>query len=117
MPSSDLASAAPAFVQMAHRIVCTTRTGSGTARGSAAGSLTSPGRGPDLAVSGIRAAPIGNAVRMSDHGDTPTELREEVEQELDELAEDAAEQERDRISEREAQGVDEPNDEVNQSGQ
>jgi hypothetical protein len=54
---------------------------------------------------------------MSEHGDTPTELREEVEQELDDLAEDAAEQERDRISEREANGVDEPNDQVNQSSQ
>ena len=52
---------------------------------------------------------------MSEHGDTPTELREDVEQELDDLADDAAEQERDRISEREAQGVDEPNDQVNQS--
>jgi hypothetical protein len=54
---------------------------------------------------------------MSEHGDTPTELREEVEQELDDLAEDAAAEERDRISEREAQGVDEPNDEVNHSNQ
>ncbi len=54
---------------------------------------------------------------MSEHGDTPTELREEVEQELDELADDAAEQERNRISEREAQGVDEPNDQVNQPNQ
>ncbi len=54
---------------------------------------------------------------MSEHGDTPTELREEVEQELDELAEDAAEAERDRLSEREARGVDEPNDEVNQPNQ
>ena len=47
---------------------------------------------------------------MSDTGDTPTELREEVEQELDELAEDAAEQERDRLAERDAEGIDEPND-------
>ena len=68
-------------------------------------------------MTGISAAGIGNAPRMSEHGDTPTELREEVEQELDELADDAAEKERDRISEREAQGVDEPNDQVNQSNQ
>ena len=54
---------------------------------------------------------------MSEHGESPTDLREEVEQELDELADDAAAQERDRIAEREAQGVDEPNDQVNQSDQ
>ena len=53
---------------------------------------------------------------MTDPGD-PTELREEVEQELDELTEDAAEQERDRMAERDAAGVDEPNDEANQSSQ
>jgi hypothetical protein len=53
---------------------------------------------------------------MSDNGD-PTELREEVEQELDDLAEDAAEEERDRMAERDAGGVDEPNDDVNQSSQ
>ena len=47
---------------------------------------------------------------MSDTGDTPTELREEVEQELDDLAENAAEQERDRMAERDAEGIDEPND-------
>ena len=53
---------------------------------------------------------------MSDPGD-PTELREEVEQELDELTADAAEQERDRLAERDAEGVDEPHDEANQSKQ
>ncbi|MET0903316.1 MAG: hypothetical protein ABWZ52_08750 [Acidimicrobiales bacterium] len=51
---------------------------------------------------------------MSDTGD-PTELREAVEEELDELAEDAAAQERDRMAERDAQGVDDPNDEVDQA--
>lgn len=46
----------------------------------------------------------------SDSQDTqgPTQLREEVEAELDDLAEDAAEEERDRMAEREEQGVDEP---------
>jgi len=45
---------------------------------------------------------------MSDTGDTPTELREEVEGELDELVEEAAAEEKDRMAEREAEGVDEP---------
>ena len=61
-------------------------------------------------LSGIGIAPPGNEGRMADPGDTPTELREEVEQELDELAEDAAEAERDRMAERDAEGIDEPND-------
>ncbi len=39
----------------------------------------------------------------------PEELREEVEAELDELARDAAAEEQDRMAEREAEGVDEPN--------
>ena len=46
----------------------------------------------------------------------PKELREEVEEELDELAEDAAADERDRMARRDAEGVDEPNDDVNQTG-
>ncbi len=62
----------------------------------------------------------GHTGGMSDTSDSPetpdpTELREEVEEELDELAEDAASEERDRMAERDAGGVDEPNDEVNQS--
>jgi len=52
---------------------------------------------------------------MSDTGEDPTELREQVEQELDELAEDAAEQERGRMAERDAEGLDEPNDEDGQT--
>ena len=48
---------------------------------------------------------------MADTGDTPTELREEVEQELDELEREAAEDERERMAERDAEGVDEPNEE------
>lgn len=40
----------------------------------------------------------------------PTELREEVEQELDELVDDAAQQERERMAEREQQGVDNPSE-------
>jgi hypothetical protein len=52
---------------------------------------------------------------MSDTGETPEDLREEVEQELDDLADKAAADERDRMAERDAEGVDEPNDEVNQS--
>ncbi len=49
---------------------------------------------------------------MSDTGETPdpTELREEVEEELDDLAEKAAAEERQQMAEREAEGVDEPND-------
>ena len=49
---------------------------------------------------------------MSDTGDTPTELREEVEEELDDLAERAGAEERERMAEREAEGVDEPHNEV-----
>ena len=52
---------------------------------------------------------------MSDTGETPEELREEVEGELDELAGKAAADERDRMAERDADGVDEPNDEADQS--
>ena len=43
---------------------------------------------------------------MSDTGENPTELREQVERELDELAEDAADEERDRMAERDAEGID-----------
>jgi hypothetical protein len=53
---------------------------------------------------------------MSDNGDTPTELREEVEDELDELAEKAGAEERDRMAEREVEGVDEPHDEGGEPG-
>jgi hypothetical protein len=53
---------------------------------------------------------------MSDTGESPEELRDEVEEELDGLADKAAADERDRMAERDAEGVDEPNDEVNQSG-
>lgn len=45
---------------------------------------------------------------MSDTGDTPTELREEVEQELDDLVDKAAAEEKDRMAERDGEGVDEP---------
>lgn len=47
---------------------------------------------------------------MSDTGENPTELREEVEEELEELVDDAAAEERERMAERDAQGVDEPHD-------
>jgi hypothetical protein len=49
---------------------------------------------------------------MSDTGDTPTELRDEVEQELDDLAAETAAAERERMAERDAEGVDEPNRET-----
>ena len=49
---------------------------------------------------------------MSDTGDTPTELREEVEKEIDDLERDAAEGERERMAERDAEGVDEPNNDA-----
>ena len=57
---------------------------------------------------------------MSDTSDSnetpdPEALREEVEGELEELADEAASEERDRMAQRDADGVDEPNDEVNQS--
>lgn len=45
---------------------------------------------------------------MSDTGDTPTEIREAVEDELDGLAEQAAEDERERLKVRDEEGVDEP---------
>ena len=47
---------------------------------------------------------------MSDTGDTPTELREEVEEELEALTDEAAAEERDRMAERDAEGLDEPPD-------
>jgi hypothetical protein len=48
----------------------------------------------------------------SDSGATqdPTQLREEVEQELDELIEEASEEEEARMAERDRLGVDEPKD-------
>jgi hypothetical protein len=39
---------------------------------------------------------------------SPTELREDVDQELDELVETAADEERARMAERDEQGVDDP---------
>ena len=45
---------------------------------------------------------------MSDAEETPEDLRHDVEAELEELEADAAEQERRRMAEREADGVDEP---------
>ena len=53
----------------------------------------------------------------SDTGDTqdPTQLREEVEQELKDLTEEASDEEVERMAKRDRGGVDEPNDEVNQS--
>jgi hypothetical protein len=56
----------------------------------------------------------GTLVGMSDQSDSedvedPTRLREEVEQELDELVEETANEEADRMSEREDGDVDEPN--------
>lgn len=44
--------------------------------------------------------------------DDPTELRESVEEELEDLVEDAAEQERGRMAVRDEQGVDEPSDDA-----
>jgi hypothetical protein len=43
--------------------------------------------------------------------DEPTKLREEVEQELQELTDEASSEEAQRMSERERAGVDEPNEE------
>lgn len=50
-------------------------------------------------------------------GDTPdpTELREEVEQELRDLTEEAAGEEVERMAERDRAGVDEPNDDGDQT--
>ena len=45
---------------------------------------------------------------MSDTGETPEELRDEVAEELDDLAEDAAAKEKARMAQRDAGGVDEP---------
>lgn len=47
---------------------------------------------------------------MTDSQDTPdpTALRDDVEQELDEMVEVAADEERTRMAEREEQGLDEP---------
>jgi hypothetical protein len=47
----------------------------------------------------------------------PTELREDVEEELEALADDAAGEEIERMAERDRTGVDEPNDAVNQSAE
>jgi hypothetical protein len=45
----------------------------------------------------------------------PTDLREDVEDELDALADKASSEEIERMAERDRTGVDEPNDAVNQS--
>jgi hypothetical protein len=45
---------------------------------------------------------------MSDTDETPEDLREEVEVELEELTDGVAAEERDRMAERDAEGVDEP---------
>jgi hypothetical protein len=45
---------------------------------------------------------------MSDTGETPESLRAEVKEELEELADESAAEERDRMAEREAEGLDEP---------
>lgn len=45
-----------------------------------------------------------------DGGRSPEELREEVEWELDEMTDRAAQEEDDRLAERERTGVDEPSD-------
>jgi len=68
-------------------------------------------------VTGIEAAGSGNDWGMSDTGDTPTDLREDVQHEVEALQEEAAAEERARMAEREAEGVDEPNDEVAQPDQ
>jgi hypothetical protein len=47
----------------------------------------------------------------------PTELREEVDEELDAFTEEVASEEVERMAERDRIGVDEPNDEVNQSAE
>lgn len=45
----------------------------------------------------------------NDAGRSPEDLREEVEQELEELTEDAADEESARLTERDRAGVDDPN--------
>lgn len=45
----------------------------------------------------------------NDAGRSPEELRDEVEQELEELHDDAAEEESARMAERDEAGVDDPN--------
>ena len=54
---------------------------------------------------------------MTDPSDSqdPTKLREEVEQELQDLTDEASDEEVERMAQRDRAGVDEPNDEVNQS--
>ncbi len=61
----------------------------------------------------------GHTGAMSDTSDSnetpdPEALRDEVEGELDELADEAASEERGRMAQRDAEGIDEPNDDVNQ---
>jgi len=56
----------------------------------------------------IAASPAGKASGMSQSDDTPTELRHDVEEELEELEEEAAKEERERMAERDATGIDEP---------
>jgi hypothetical protein len=47
----------------------------------------------------------------------PTQIREEVEEELQELVDDASAEEVERMATRDRIGADEPNDEVNQSAE
>lgn len=51
---------------------------------------------------------LGKGPVMPDAGETPEELRDDVDAELEELEADAAEAERRRMAEREAEGLDEP---------
>jgi hypothetical protein len=53
--------------------------------------------------------------RDPDDTSDPTRLREEVEEELHDLTEEASDEEVERMAERDRAGVDQPNDEVNQS--
>lgn len=55
--------------------------------------------------------------RDADATQDPTHLREEVEEEVQELVEEASAEEVERMAERDRAGVDEPNDEVNQSAE
>ncbi|MFP5254864.1 MAG: hypothetical protein ACLGI8_03330 [Acidimicrobiia bacterium] len=46
----------------------------------------------------------------TDAGRSPEEIRDEVDQELEELADDAADEEEARMAERDRTGVDDPSD-------
>jgi hypothetical protein len=53
----------------------------------------------------------------ADDPQDPTHLREAVEEELQELVDDASAEEVERMAERDRGGVDQPNDEVNESAE